>query len=238
MTPLKTFKNIVSAKDILIGGGLTLFSNMLIISFVFTMECSRGLTFLLLLISFFITVFLLGFWVKTAQININAKEWTLPKWKDKNLIKSGLKAFCSMVLFFSALYAVLIAFAMIVMFLVLLITLSFFSISDSTSQGLGWLFVGIILMFICWFVYPYLIITSSVTISSFVKDEKVTAPLKFRQNFRIFKNNPKETIKISLLMLIVSILMVLGNIFFPFIGFYFAIVLAKITAEIMNKFLQ
>lgn len=86
-------------------------------------------------------------------------------------------------------------------------------------------------MFICWFVYPYLIITSPVTISSFVKDEKVTSPLKFRQNFRILKNNLKETIKTSLLMLIVGILMVLGNIFFPFIGFYFAMVLAKKTAE-------
>ncbi len=202
------FKQAFSIKNIIIGGSITLLSNFVFVTYIY----------------------LLGYWINNIRANIDSDALVFTDWKDISCLKTGIKAslaFLSILL----LYYVI---AFIIMTSVFLVGFAILGISNSEAEGLGWLGVFIAII-IAQIFNLYFIISSPIIISKFVKQEDILAPLKFKANFKILKNNLSQTLITSLLILGLCILIIIGNIVFPFIGFYFAIILSKIIANYITK---
>ncbi len=184
------------------------------------------------IISALIFVYMCGYYLVSIRHNIDNDDFVRVDWREKNIFFRGIRVLGALILYFVVLYSFIMLFALIVSLLFILFA-CIAGIEDSSGSGYGWLPVIIVIGVVTYFLYPYLLLTFFSTLANYIIEDRCVAALAYKKIFKIFKKNWKIALKTLGVSLLITPLALI-----PFIGFYFAMVLVKITSNyitVVNK---
>ena len=176
------------------------------------------------IISLLIAVYLCGYYLVSIKQNIDTDDFIRVDWREKYIIFAGIKALAVLILYFAVLYAFIMILALII-FIPFLLFVYIIGIKNC-STGYGWIHVFVIVFAVNYFLYPYLILTLFPTFANYIIEDRLLAPFAIKKIFKIFITNWKYSLKILGVFLLITPLTLI-----PFAGFYFAMVLVKITSN-------
>lgn len=180
-----------------------------------------------LFIAILLLIYLLGYFLKTVQTNVEIEDFTLISWLDIKILKEGFRGILSILLFIVTLYAIILLFATICF-----IPLTIIAPMLDGGEYIGWIGVLIPMAITFYIVYPYLIITTPATIANYINKNEITAPLRVKETFILFKKDLKTSFKTFFCLIILLPLNLL-----PVLGYYFTLVSSKIITE-YTKFIK
>lgn len=184
------------------------------------------------IISALIFVYMCGYYLVSIRHNIDNDDFVRVDWREKNIFFRGIRVLGAFILFLAVLYCVIMLFALFIFLLFFLFAL-IIGIEDSSGSGLGWLVIAIVGFPVYYLLYPYLLLTFFSTLANYIIEDRCVAALAYKKIFKIFKKNWKISLKTLGVSLLITPLALI-----PLIGFYFAMVLVKITSNyitVVNK---
>lgn len=174
-----------------------------------------------------ILIYWLGYFFTTIKNNVENENFIFTNWTDKEILKTGIKVFLSLLIFLIALYSAILLFTTICF-------IPLIPISNLLNNGeyIGWFALLIPMAITFYVIYPYLIITSPAIIADYINKNKLTSLLEFKDSFKLFKKDLKTSFTIFLYLLLLFPLCLI-----PIIGYYFSLVGTYILAQ-YTKFLR